>query len=453
MVAYSLPRLGRRELLRQATTSGALVVLASACRPGQPSSPAPGPVGRPVKIIYWSHHSATGPRAKLEEELLARFMRENPLITIEYQQPPTQGTTYEDKLLSTLVAGAGPELFNLFDGRAPAFIDKGYCAEIDYNATGFGSPRQLQDLYLVPTALDGHKWKGKYYGIPSELSNYCLHINPTMFRNAGLDVERDWPKTWESMLDVARILTKREGEEYVQRAFDFDYAAGGGRFWIYFGGMAYQLGGPIMSEDGKRPMVNHPGAVQALAYWQDWVLRYRYGSPKAENISPAFQNERASMIILGSWYAPGWRNQYPDLFERYIVKPFPRFRDARYDHGSHNYSYCWMVNSAAPADAQRAAWKVAVFLSNFPAEYLETTGLLQPKKGLEQSAAFKNTKFLDVFLDDMRKSTVEPRAISYAEITASLKRGLERAYVAGEPPKQALDATQQEIEQIIAREG
>lgn len=111
-------RCNRRQMVQLAGMAGALAGLASACRLGGQPPQVPGQIQRPVKIIYWSHHSATGPRAKLEEELLARFTRDNPLFTVEYQQPPTQGTTYEDKLLSTLVAGAGPELFNLFDGRA-----------------------------------------------------------------------------------------------------------------------------------------------------------------------------------------------------------------------------------------------------------------------------------------------------------------------------------------------
>ena len=82
---------------------------------------------------------------------------------------------------------------------------------MDYKAIGLGSAQKLVDAYAWPTALDGWKWKGKYYGLPTEISNYCLYLNNRLFRKAGLDPEKDYPRDWDQMVEVARKLTVREG--------------------------------------------------------------------------------------------------------------------------------------------------------------------------------------------------------------------------------------------------
>src|SRR5262249_24923846 len=151
-------------------------------------------------------------------------------------------------------------------------------------------------------------WKGKYYGIPNEVSNYCTHISTKLFGGAGLDPEKDWPKTWDDMVAVSQKLTKHEGDKLTQRGWDFDYRSGI-RWVIVWGGMAYQLGGPIMSPDGKEAYLNKPHSVQALAWIGDWVNKWKLGGPPYEPFSDGFIADTVAMVALGSWFAPGWKDK------------------------------------------------------------------------------------------------------------------------------------------------
>src|SRR5262249_50296225 len=258
-------------------------------------------------------------------------------------------------------------------------------------------------------ALEGWQWKGKYYGIPNEVSNYCTHINTKLFSAASLDPEKDWPKTWDDMVSVGQKLTKRDGGKLTQRSWDFDDTSGI-RWVLVWGGMARQLGDPIMSPDGKQAFLNKPNAVEALGWIGDWVNKLQMGGPAYQSFSDGFLAGSVAMVALGSWFAPNWKDQNPDLYQNYTVKAFPRFANAKNDHGVHNYAYAHMVNPKASADVQKAAWQLAYFLDSHPVQYLQTTGLLVPKKELVDSPEFKSVKFLDVFVGDMNKGTYELRS-------------------------------------------
>lgn len=93
-----------------------------------------------------------------------------------------------------------------------------------------------------------------------------------MFRKAGLDPQKDAPKDWDQMIDVARKLTVREGGQITQRGFELDY----GRRHFHWGGHAYQLVGSFLTDDGK-VSINNEGAARTLQWWRDWGQRHQQG--------------------------------------------------------------------------------------------------------------------------------------------------------------------------------
>ena len=418
---------------------------AAAAKPTVAAAPAQAGGGK-IKLNYWSHDFA--PRVQLDKKYFPDFLSKYPNVeTVEYDTSPGN---YNDKLQTAMAAGTGPDLYNLFDGLAPSFIDRGFAAEIDYAAIGVASPEALIDQYAWKGVLDGYKWKGKYYGIPNEVSNYCTHINPKLYKAAGLDPEKDWPKTWEDLAAIGPKLTKTEGDKLAQRAWDFDYKSAI-RWVLKLGGQAYQLGGPIMSPDGTEAYLNKPHTVQALTWVGDWVNKLKLGGPAYQDINDSFVAETAAMMALGSWFAPNWKDKNPDLFQSYVVKAYPRYKDAKNDHGVHNYAYSHMVNAKATPEAQKASWQLAYFLDSYPAQYLQATGLLVPKKVLVDSPEFKSVKYLDVFVTDMGKSTYELRSTEYNEVSEALKRGVDRVVAENADPQKSLDQTQKEVEDIIRK--
>ena len=432
---------GRRSVLGAVSAVGVLAL--AACGAGEGAAGQKAESKKPVRITYVLHNSN---KKGVDEKHVPEYVEKNPHVTVEFSLVPAGDLTA--KITSLFAAGSGPEIYNDWSGATTAYMDRGWAAEIDYKAIGLGSAQKLVDAYAYPSALDGWKWKGKYYGLPTEISNYCLYINNRMFRKAGLDPEKDYPKDWDQMIEVARKLTVRDGSQIAQRGFELDYT----RPHLHWAGHAYQLMGPFLTDDGK-VNVNNESAARTLQYWADWGLKHQLGSPKLPVPGNTFYEETLAMWASGSWYASGIKKANEALFNDLTVKPFPRWKDKKYDHGTHVYGYSMMVSSQVPKDVQAEAWKLAWFFSGYPIEHLAAGGLFQPKKDFVESAAFKNFKdvpSMDVFLDDMKKSTYVMKLTVFDEVTQTLKDFFPKVWADGQPAKQVLPDVQRELERVVA---
>jgi multiple sugar transport system substrate-binding protein len=434
--------LRRRCLLGAATLAGGAALAACGAGDAAPASEGARTKG-PVTLTYVLHNSS---KQEVDQRHLPEYKEKNPHVTVEYSLVPD--AELPTKITSLFAAGSAPEIFNPSSNPSTAMIDRGWTAEIDYKAIGLGSAQRLVDAYAWPTALDGWKWKGKYFGLPTEISNYCLYINNRLFRKAGLDPERDYPRDWDQMVEVARKLTIRDGGQITQRGFELDY----GRPNYHWGGHAYQMIGHFFTEDGKVD-INNEGAARTLQYWTDWGQKHQLGSPALPLPGNTFYDEQLAMWASGSWYAPGVKRRNESLFADMTIKPFPRWRDKKHDHGTHVYGYAMLVSSQAPKEVQAEAWRLAWFVSGFPVEHLTTGGLLQPTKDFVESPAFKDFKdipSLNVFLEDMKKSTYFAKSPMTSDVSAALRTFFARAWTEGQPAKQVLPELQKELERIVA---
>ena len=438
-----MPAITRRTVFRTGVPVLSAAALAACGGPGAGSDQVPTAARKPVTLRLLSHNNN-------QREIFTRhepaFKAQHPHVTTEFMHVPD--AELGEKLTTLNVAGDAPELSIPQGDHAIAYIDRGWLADVDYRAIGMKGAQDLSNAYAWQQALDQWKVKGKYYGMPTEISNYCLWINNKMYRDAGLDPQRDYPKDWDQMIDVARRLTKTEGGAITQRGFDLDY----GRPAYHFGGHVYQLAGPIIQEDGK-VTINTDGAIRTLQYWADWGLKHNLGGFKMTNGATPFRNSQVAMWVSGAWYSAGLRTNAPDLFKDVTIKPFPRWKDKKYDHGTHVYGYSFVVSSQANPETRADAWRLAWFFSGFAPDYLSANGLLIPKKDFIESPAFKNftdIPSMDVFLDDMKKSTYFPKTTVYTKISDTLKSFFARSWADGQPARQVIPETQRELERILA---
>ena len=72
------------------------------------------------------------------------------------------------------------------------------------------------------------------------------------------------------------------------------------------------------------------------------------------------------------------------LFADLTVKPFPRWKDKKHDHGTHVYGYAMLVSSQAHADVQAEAWRLAWFFSGYPVEHLDRGRPAAAEEGLRR---------------------------------------------------------------------
>lgn len=242
-------------MTRRAVTRG-LAGLAAA-GPGLIAAPANA---QPVTLKMWMHLHP--PRLAVDKDIIAAFERANPDVHVDYQVfPPSD---YATKLLTAFAAGAGPDFFNWSSNFMAQWHHYGVVAPIDYAAMGYTDEKALTGQYL--NGFAAARFGDRFYGVPSEYSNWACYTNNTIWKAANLDPMKDFPDTWEDLPKVAEQLTVRDKSGVpVRRGFDFDWA-NSNIFFTMMSTMMHQLGVKLVDEEKNEANLDTPAARQTMQY-------------------------------------------------------------------------------------------------------------------------------------------------------------------------------------------
>lgn len=400
----------------------------------------------PVTIQYWTHEDPA--RTALETELIDQFMAANPNITVVRS---TQASVKQIELVQTaFAANQGPDMFNLPIENQYAYITNKRVAPVDYKAAGYANMQDLLNKYM-PGVLDAVTVDGEVYGLPLELTNWSIYVNKKIFRDAGLDPEKDYPKTWEEMADVSEKLVLRDGDILIRRGFDFRYPY----YLTFFVPMVEQLGGDLLSADGKTAIVGDDAWIKALTFMQEWGPSGRnLGSPTYKNARKLFDldNNDMAMAHSGLYQEGRIEADNPEFFKsgEWMVIPFPTFKDAVRDVASCFYGHYFMVNVDSSPAVQKASWKLAGYLLSHGEDYLTRGGnIIQPTKALFASDTLKNMPYSDVFINDMARSHMIYFGENSAEIQTLIRNAVESVMLSGVSPEKALATLKASAQEII----
>ena len=354
-----------------------------------------------IVIEYWTHEDVN--RQVLEDRYAKEFMQMNPNVFIDIKRFSSF------KMLSLVrnafIAGAGPTIFNLSSVEAYQFIDANKVSPVDYKSVGYSSLKALEDAY-IPGSLEPCMFEGKPYGLPLEMTNWSIFINKRVFREAGIDPETEYPKTWEDMVELSKKLVVRDTNGIiVRRGFDFRYPY----YLEAMIPMVEQLGGSLISEDGKEAIVGKEAWVKWLTFMRDWgPFGLNLGSPTYKNARYLFNlnDGQVAMANTGLYQEARIKSENPEFYisDDWMVVPFPRFKDSVRDVAACYYGQYFMVNSSKSEKTQRLAWEFIGYMLSHSVEYLERVNLVQPTHELIGSSTYQNIPYSKVFADDMRKS-------------------------------------------------
>jgi multiple sugar transport system substrate-binding protein len=399
----------------------------------------------PVKLIYWTHEDPN--RTPLEEKLIAEFQGQNPNVTVVRETSPSGKIS--EKILTAFAAQKAPDIFNIGAEEEWQYIAGERVAPVDLQAIGYSSYKALQNDYL-PVTFDGALYEGKIYGLPLEITNWCIYVNNKYYREVGLDPAKDYPKTWEQMVTVAEKLTIRDGEVIIRRGFDFRYPY----YLIFWVPMANQLGGTVLSSDGKSGTVDSAAWVKLLQYMADWGPNGRnLGAPTYTNARRTFNRDDNSvaMCISGLYQYDRIKAENEAFLPDVSIVPYPRFQNAVNDNGAAVYGHYYMVNASSSPAAQKAAWKLNMYFSSHVEEFLDQIGLTIPSKKLLDTAVYKNKKFADVFITDMATANFVMTHESGPKIQDVLKEMVEGVTLTKVPPAEAARRGKQRIDDILSQ--
>ncbi|HBY56347.1 MAG TPA: ABC transporter substrate-binding protein [Candidatus Atribacteria bacterium] len=398
-----------------------------------------------IEITFWTHEDPN--RTEIENRYIAEFEQANPGVTIKRV---TSGSgQIQELILTAFAANQGPDIFNMSIEDEYAYIVNERLAPVDFEAAGYPSLQAIYDAY-IPGVLDPVTYKGQLYGLPLELTNWCIYINKKIFRDVGLDPEKDYPKTWEEMMEVSDKIAIREGEILKRRGFDFRYPY----YLVSWVPMVEQLGGKLISDDGKTAIINEEAWLKVLDYMREWGPNGRnLGSPTYTNARKLFNkdNNDVAMCLTGLYQQGRIRADNPEFYEsgEWMVVPFPVFENAVKDVPAAYYGHYYMVNGQKPKENQQIAWKFIAFMLSHPEEYLTKVNIVQPTVKLMESATFKSMPYSEVFKNDMAKGHIVYYGESSAKIQSLIREAVESVMLAGVSPEDALKTLKRKVQEVL----
>ncbi|MBN1242006.1 MAG: extracellular solute-binding protein [Spirochaetales bacterium] len=404
--------------------------------------------GKTVEITIWTHEDVN--RTAIEKRYIDEFTKANPGVKVNYVTYPSG--KIKDIVTAGFAAGNGPDIFNLEIFDAYPFLAEGFVAPVDLKASGYKSYKDIEAKYvsgMLAPVVEG----GKVYGLPLELTNWALFINRKMFRAAGLDPEKDWPKTWEEVRSVSEKIAKRDGQILLRRGFDFRYPY----YLTSVVPMVEQLGGELVSKDGKKVAVGDAAWLKVFEYFRDFGPNGRnLGSPTYTAARKAFDldKDEIAMSLSGLYQIPRLKAANPAFYDskEWMVVPFPQWKDAKKVVPNNYYGHYYMVSSQEPKLQQQASWALVSYMLSHGEEYLEQVGIVQPTKALMESAAFKAMPYSDVFAKDLAKAHIVYYGASSTKIDALLKEAFESVMLSGVEPAKALEKLRKSMAEALADE-
>lgn len=340
----------------------------------------------PITLEFWTHEDAA--RAELEDKWIKEFQEIHPNVTVNVTRQGAEGL--RDLVQTAFAANEGPSFFNLPIENEFQYIEAGRVAPCDYKTLGFNDAADLLDHYQ-DGMIDAVVYDGDVYGLPLELTNWSIYLNKKVFRDAGLDPETDYPKTWEDMVEVSKKIIIRDGDIITRRGFDFRY-----KYELtYFVPMVEQLGGALTEEEG---CVNRDAWVKALTFMQNWGPQGdNLGSPTLTAPRKLFNkdNNDIAMANTGLYQESRILTDNPTFYNsgEWMVVPYPVFEDAVKDVAGCYYGHFYMVNADKSEREQKMSWELIKYflLSEGHAElYLTNVGLIQPLKTLMNGETYQS---------------------------------------------------------------
>ena len=114
-----------------------------------------------VTLNYWQHSSLG--RDKIVQELANKFMAENPDIKVNLEFIPEDD--YSTKLISSLAANSGPDVFQVQAGMIGKLAKAGSIQPLNENIIS----NSTVESEFIPSTTDSLKYNGKYYGLPTDV--------------------------------------------------------------------------------------------------------------------------------------------------------------------------------------------------------------------------------------------------------------------------------------------
>lgn len=303
----------------------------------------------PVTLTYWQYDFAS--KVSTMNDLIKKFEAQNPDIKIKQETFPYDA--YNQKVASSVPAGQGPDVVNLFYGWLPQYVGGGFLQPLPEK----DFPTARIESTFVPM-IKTSKIGGKYYALPTSVRTLALFYNKDMMKASKVLTV---PRTWEDFITAAQKMTKGTAPRYSQ--IGFGISPDGQDWQMLREVLIRQYGGTPYADGGKKVNYTTEAGVSAMKFYTELLTKHKIGTqnyfPGNNGYRDAFIAGKAGMIIDGSFAIASIKS---GAKFNWGVVPLPTFKNSSVRG---NFGSYWVngITKNAKGDKLAAAVKFIKFLT------------------------------------------------------------------------------------------
>lgn len=228
-----------------------------------------------VSIFVAAQTQAPQAQTTLMNKAKQIFESRNPGATMTWDTYATSGDELT-KIATSAAAHQGPDVFEV--GLVPSAYGTGAFEIITndiWNELG-GRSSFLQGQFGYAGPDPDHQ-----IGIPENANPLGgMLYNKKLFHQAGI---KKPPTTWTEFVHMAKEMTHPASNHWGATLDPADGFDPWHHVWLF----ASQMGGNLISTDGKRAQLDSKIAVEAAAFWLDWMGKYKIASAQNATFASA----------------------------------------------------------------------------------------------------------------------------------------------------------------------
>lgn len=241
--------------------------------------------------IEFMHSAVEQERQTVISQLIDRFQKENPSITVK--QVPVEEDAYNTKIITLARSGSLPDVVEVSHDYAKV-MDKEQL--IDHEAVKtlintLGEDAFYDGVLRVVRTEDGTG----YTGVPVSAWLQGIWYRKSVLANAGIEE----PKNWEQLLDAARRLTHARDKKYGIALPTAESVMSEQTFSQF----ALSNNANVFNAEGN-VTVNSPEMLASLNYYRELARCTMPGSNNVMEIKDAFMNGTAPMAVYSTYILP-----------------------------------------------------------------------------------------------------------------------------------------------------
>ena len=242
-----------------------------------------------TELSVWSGFTEND--GKVVQKIADEFNKSQKKVKVTIEQNPWN--VINDKMLSAISAGNGPDVVTYQPDGAKGYIQQGaFVSTDDFYSDSKNETDTYRDNVVKDAEVDG-----KHYGVPMGHAPYSIYFNKAIFDKAGI-TEDSYPKTWDELAELAQKLTVDENGDGNPEQYGIALADKDAGYLPTF----LQLAGTDLVVDGKANLASKD-LTEALTWIRDNFYTKKSSPTNLSLVDgqSLFVSGKAAMFWIGPW--------------------------------------------------------------------------------------------------------------------------------------------------------